>query len=190
MKGSAFKAVVLGCSAGGLDALSMLFAGFSKALNVPIFIVQHISPNSESFMIHQLQNHSKLPVHEVFDKMDYKAGHIYIAPPDYHLLIENHSSMALSNEEKVNYSRPAIDVLFESAVWVFGSALIGIILTGANADGATGLYQIKMAGGLTIVQDPKTAEVARMPLEAIKKGRPDHILGLSEIASLLNSLLV
>jgi len=188
MRKSAYDAIVIGTSAGGLDALSIILPMLDAELPVPVIIVQHISASSDSFLITYFSRLCKLTVKEVEEKEQLKPGFIYFAPPDYHVMVENDFSLSLSNEEKVNYSRPSIDVLFETASWAFGKRLIGLILTGANWDGAAGLKVVKKNGGLAIVQDPKTAAVARMPEAAIECFNPDHILPLEKIAPFVNSL--
>lgn len=188
MSKSHYDAIVIGTSAGGLDALTIILPTLISELPVPVIIVQHISSSSDSFLITYFSKLCKLAVKEVEEKESLKPGCIYFAPPDYHVLVESDLTLSLSNEEKVNYSRPSIDVLFETASWAFGKRLIGLILTGANWDGAAGLKLIKKNGGLTLVQDPKTAMVARMPEAAIECFNPDHILPLEEIAPFINSL--
>ena len=120
--------------------------------------------------------------------MGSKKGHVYFATPNFHLLVEENYSFSLSTEDRVNYARPSIDVLFETASFAYGEKLIGIVLTGANHDGAKGLRIIKERGGLTIVQDPKEAEVDSMPLNAIKNSKVDQVLKLKDIADFLNRL--
>jgi two-component system chemotaxis response regulator CheB len=184
-----YEAVVIGTSAGGLEALGVVLPRLKPDLSAPIFIVQHISASSESYLVDYFDRKCQIKVFEAVDKLEYKPGKVYFAPPDYHLLIEDKKSIALSVEEKVNYSRPSIDVLFETASWHFGPHLIGIVLTGANWDGASGLKTIKEAGGMTIVENPKTAAVPRMPESAIELCKPDYILKLDAIANKLNHLL-
>ncbi len=183
-----YEAIVIGTSAGGLDALGIILPMLNAALPVPILIVQHISASSDSFIVTYFDRLCSLRVKEAEEKELLQPGVIYFAPPDYHVLVESDRSISLSNEEKVNYSRPSIDVLFETASWAYKNKLIGIILTGANWDGAAGCEQIKNSGGLTIVQDPATAAVSRMPESAIEKFKPDHILKVEEIGPLLNRI--
>lgn len=183
-----YDAIVIGTSAGGLDALGIILPGLDPRMPVPILIVQHISASSDSFIVTYFNRLCSLSVKEAEEKELLIPGSVYFAPPDYHVLVENDGTISLSNEEKVNYSRPSIDVLFETASWAYGNRLIGIILTGANWDGAAGLEQIKENGGLTIVQDPKTAAVARMPESAMERFRPDYILPVEEIGPLINRI--
>jgi two-component system chemotaxis response regulator CheB len=184
-----FKAIVIGASAGGFGALKTIVALLREDLPAPVLIVQHMSPGTGDFMARHLDSVSKITVKEADEKERLLAGTAYVAPPNYHLLVEADGTLALSVDERVNYSRPSIDVLFESAAEVFGDKLIGIVLTGANSDGSAGLKKIKEAGGLTVVQDPCSAEVPTMPQAALSAvGNPDHVLGLEEIAKLLNRI--
>jgi two-component system, chemotaxis family, protein-glutamate methylesterase/glutaminase len=183
-----YEAIVIGSSAGGLDALGIFLPQLQSEIPVPILIVQHISASSDSFMVTYFDRICGLHVKEAEEKERLTPGTVYFAPPDYHLLVEADKTISLSNEEKVNYSRPSIDVLFETAAWAYGKQLIGIILTGANWDGAAGCEIIKNSGGLTIVQDPKTASVPRMPEAVIERFSPDHILPLEGIATLVNQI--
>jgi len=183
-----YKAVVIGASAGGFNALRNFIPKLPKQFSMPVFIVQHISPSSDSYMSLFLNKLSKLNVKEADEKEKIKPGNVYISPPNYHLLIEENLSISFSTEAKKNYSRPSIDILFETASYAYGKKLIGIILTGANNDGAAGLLKIKEAGGYCIVQEPSEAEAPAMPLAAIKKAKPNRILKLNEIVDLLVKL--
>ena len=184
-----FKAVVIGTSAGGFDAISTLLMGLKEGFNAPILIVQHLSPHSDNYIVTHLNKICKLKVLEAEEKEKVLSGKAYIAPPNYHLLIEEDETLSLSVEAKVNYARPSIDVLFDSAADVYGDALIGVILTGANSDGSKGLKRIKELGGLTIVQDPKTAEFNSMPMAAIAITKVDYIIELSKISAKLFELV-
>jgi two-component system chemotaxis response regulator CheB len=183
-----YDAIVIGTSAGGMDALSVILPAIDGNLPVPILIVQHIRASSDFFMVTYFDRLCSLKVVEGTEKAPLEAGLVYFAPPDYHLLVEEDQTLSLSNDEKVNFSRPSIDVLFETACWVFGSRLIGIILTGANSDGSRGLEQIGLAGGLTIVQNPLSASVPRMPEAALKRSKPGHVLNLDEIGPFINQI--
>lgn len=184
-----YEAVVIGSSAGGLNALKVLFHGLDKHFRIPVIIVQHISPDSENYLIHILNEIGKLRVKEADEKEKPMPGMAYMAPPNYHLLLEPDRTFTLTIDERVNYARPSIDVLFETAAEAYRDKLIGIVLTGANNDGSKGLRKIKEFGGLTLVQDPETAEVESMPRAAIKTSVVDHILPLDEIPVFLNSLI-
>jgi len=183
-----FDAIVIGSSAGGLDALGILLPMLDPALPVPVIIVQHISASSDSFMVTYFNRLCGMKVKEGEEKELLKPGVVYFAPPDYHLLVEPDHTLSLSNEEKVNFSRPSIDVLFETASWAYGNRLIGVILTGANWDGTSGCELIRKTGGLVIVQDPKTAAVSRMPESVIERITPDYVLPIEEIGRQINQI--
>lgn len=185
-----FDAVVIGTSAGGLNAMEAILPRLSKAIPVPILVVQHVSPNSESYMVRHFEKRCSLRVKEAEDKEVAAAGVVYFAPPNYHLLVELDGTLSLSTEERVNYSRPSIDVLFKAAAEAYGDGLIGIILTGANHDGAEGLARVAELGGLTIIQSPATAEAKEMPQAALDALSPNHVLSLEEIGNFLNVLLL
>jgi len=176
--------VVIGTSLGGFSALEILLGNLPREFPVPIAVVQHRMADADSTLSLVLQVHSALPLSEPDDKDPIEPGHVYMAPPDYHLLVER-GSFALSTEQRVCHARPSIDVLFESAAHAYGAGLVGVILTGANHDGARGLACIKQRGGFTIVESPTTAESPAMPKAAIAACRVDRILPLSEIAAFL-----
>jgi two-component system chemotaxis response regulator CheB len=180
-----YEAIVIGVSSGGLNALKFLFALLPGSFNIPIIIVQHIGPHSDSGWINLLRDKNRLHIKEADEKESISRGKIYIAPPNYHLLIESDKTFTLSIDERVNFARPSIDVLFESAAEAYGSRLIGMVLTGYNHDGAEGMKRIKERDGLTIVQDPSTAEASQMPSSAIAAVEVDYILPLDGIADLL-----
>lgn len=185
----AFKLVVVGTSLGGLTALKLLLSSLAKDFPVAIAIVQHRHRDSERTLSEFLQHHIALPIKEVEDKDDLLPGRVYLAPADYHLLVEP-GYFTLSIDEPVLYARPSIDVLFESAAEVYGSQVIGIILTGANQDGAQGLAKIRACGGWTIVQSPETAECRVMPEAALAATSVNVVLPLPEIAPYLTQLCV
>ena len=180
-----FEAIAIGASAGGLRALQIVLSGLPASFPLTIAIVQHMEPQSDTFLSEYLNQVSAISVKEAEDKETLQPGTAYLAPAGYHLLIEPNRSFSLSVDEKVNYSRTAIDPLFESAADVFGAKLIGILLTGANHDGAQGLKIIKQRGGMTIVQNPKTAESPSMPKAALNATQVDHVLDLEQILPLL-----
>jgi two-component system, chemotaxis family, protein-glutamate methylesterase/glutaminase len=183
-----FEAVVLGVSVGGMHALTTILSALPATFSLAIGIVQHSSPASDGFLAEHLNRCSMIKVKEAEDKETLSGGTAYLAPAGYHLLIEPDKSFSLSVDDKINFSRPSIDLLFESAAEAFGAALIGIVLTGANADGALGLKAVKRHGGLAIVQNPATAEASRMPRAAIDATSVDHIVDLEFIALLLRRL--
>ncbi len=183
-------ALVVGASAGGIHALRIVLGALPSAFAVPVFVVQHFPVNTAMFLPTLLAEGCALPITEAEDKASVQSGHVYIAAPGYHLLIEMDGTMALSADEVVNCSRPSIDVLFESAARVYGEALVGILLTGANNDGAQGIKTVRALGGYTIVEDPATAEAAAMPLAALNATPVDVVAPLDEIARLLASCKV
>jgi two-component system chemotaxis response regulator CheB len=184
-----FKAVVIGVSSGGLEALKVLVPGLRPDFGAPVLIVQHLSAQADSYLSTRLDEVSGITVKEAEDKEPLQTGVVYVAPPDYHLLVEANASLTLSVDPKVNFSRPSVDVLFESASDAFADKLVGVILTGANQDGAGGLARIKSRGGLAIVQSPESAQADAMPRAAIKSTSVDHVLPLHEIAPFLNKLI-
>lgn len=184
-----YDAVVIGVSAGGMRALRTLLSPLPDYFPVPIVIVQHRMASSDGYLVTYLDNRCSLHVREAAEKERLMPKTVYIAPADYHLLIEKNKTMSLSIDGLVHYARPSIDVLFETAAAAFGKALIGVILTGANSDGSDGIRAIKSAGGLTIAEDPEAAEVSVMPLAAIGTGAVDFILPLEDIPRFLMDIL-
>lgn len=180
-----YEAIVIGLSSGGMSAMKLLFSRLPEDFKTPIVVVQHINARSDSQWIHLLNNQSNLLIKEVDEKEQIVPGTIYIAPPNYHLLIEKDKTFSLTIDERVNYARPSIDVLFESAAESYSNKLIGIVLTGSNHDGSNGIKRIKELGGLAIIQDPDTAESPYMPRSAITGIEPDYILPLENIIELL-----
>ncbi|HEX8141225.1 MAG TPA: chemotaxis protein CheB [Pyrinomonadaceae bacterium] len=183
----AFEIVVIGASYGGLSALQALLPELAPDFPLPVVIVQHRKKDGDDGLCEFLRKRSRLPLVEPNDKEKVEPGYIYLAPRDYHLLIEK-SIFALSTESPVAFARPSIDVLFESAAEVYHERAVGVILTGANRDGAQGLAKIKSFGGLTLVQEPQSAESPTMPEAAISTTPVDRILPLPEIAPFLNEL--
>jgi two-component system chemotaxis response regulator CheB len=180
--------VCVGASWGGLEAVERLLTGLPHDFETPIVIAQHRAADSGSGALGRLLSlRTGRDVHEAGDKDPIEPGRVYLAPPDYHLLVDE-DGFALSTDETVQYSRPSIDVLFESAADVYGERLVGVILTGANQDGADGMQRIKRRGGVTIVQDPATAQRPEMPAAAIAAGAADRVVALDRIAPLLAEL--
>ena len=185
--GVGYDLVVVGTSWGGLAALRTLVGGLPESLQMAITLVQHRHKDSDHLLRTLLQEHSPLCVSEVEDKMPLEHGHIYVAPPNYHTLVER-GYFSLSTDEPVRYSRPSIDVTFASAADAYAHRTVGIVLTGANADGAEGLRLISDRGGLAIVQDPDSAESRLMP-EAARKAVPRaRVMSLEGIAAFVASL--
>ena len=183
-----YQAVVCGVSAGGLDALKTLLSIVTSDFEPALVIVQHLHPQQDDFLVAHLGKVCRLPVIEAREKEAVKGGVVYLAPANYHLLIETDKTFSLCADEKVNFSRPSIDVLFETAAEAYGADLIGMILTGASSDGSVGLRRIKEKGGLAIVQDPRTAEYPAMPMAALEETQVDHILSIDRIGRLLGAL--
>lgn len=183
------RLVVIGSSWGGFHALSRILSALPQGLDAAVVIVQHRLPDSDDGpFVSFYANRSSLPVVAVEDKEPLLPGRVYIAPADYHLLVDD-GHFALSTDRAVQFSRPSIDVLFESAAQAHGSAVIGVILTGANEDGAAGLSAIARSGGTTIVQDPATAERREMPEAALAATEVDEVLSLDEIPHRLATLV-
>ena len=183
-----YEAIVIGVSSGGMNALKIISSTLPAHFNLPIIIVQHLSAHSDSHWIKLLNEKSLLNIKEADEKDTIEKGNIYIAPPNYHLLIEKDKTFSLTIDERVNFARPSIDVLFESAAEAYTNKLIGIVLTGSNSDGTKGIKRIKDCGGLAIIQDPETAESEYMPKSAIAAIVPDYILPLENIIELLIQL--
>lgn len=184
-----YEIVAIGSSWGGLEALKIVLGALPAGFRLPIVIVQHRSSDSrDEGLAAYYDARCELPVCTVEDKQPIEPGHVYFAPPDYHLLVEN-GYFDLSRDAPIQFSRPSVDVLFEATADSYGASAIGVILTGANADGAAGLAAIKGAGGFTIVQDPASAARSSMPAAAIAAvGEPDLVVGLHEIVPYLTKL--
>ncbi|OUL27990.1 chemotaxis protein CheB [Nostoc sp. 106C] len=178
------KIIVIGASSGGLSAIKVLLQNLPPDLKSPIIIVQHRHRDSRDKLGDLLQQDTPLIVREVEDKDEILSGYVYLAPADYHLLVE-FGYFTLSTDAPVSYARPSIDVLFESAADIYNEQVIGVILTGANEDGVQGLKMVKSHFGIAIVQEPTTAECAVMPKAAITAVAVDWILSLEEIAKKL-----
>ncbi|WP_460123655.1 chemotaxis protein CheB [Pseudomonas sp. S2_C03] len=182
------EAIVIGASAGGVEALMGLLGPLRQGFTLPIIVVLHLPDERRSQLAEVFARRVAMRVEEAGDKSPVEAGTLYFATPGYHLSIEQDRSFSLSLEDRVHYSRPAIDFLFESAADAYGPSLAAVLLTGANRDGAKGLAQVQRQGGLTIVQDPTEAQVATMPLAALDTHQPDHILPIHGIGRLLAEL--
>lgn len=184
---NAVKIVALLASAGGLKAISAVLAALPRDFPVPIVVVQHLSPRQPSLMADILSRRISIPITQALDGEALCPGHVYLAPPDRHLLVTRHQTISLSLSEKVHHVRPSGDVLFESVAACYGPGAVAVILTGG--DGATGLLAVREAGGLTIAQDEASSESFSMPRAAIATGGVDHILTLEAIAPMLLSLV-
>lgn len=182
------RAIVAGGSAGALDVLRAILPSLPARFRIPIAIVVHVPPDKPSYLAEVLSGVCALRVKEAEDKEPVAPGAIYLAPPNYHLLIERGHTFALSVDAPVHYSRPAIDVTFESAADAYGPELLGLLLTGASADGAQGLASIQRAGGTIVVQSPDSAAARTMPEAALQLAIPDHVLPVHAIGPFLASL--
>lgn len=178
--------VVVGCSAGGIDALKGILSSLPQNFKPAMVIVQHVSADTSQCLADFFKQVSNAKIKEAEDKEPIEFGSVYFAPAGYHLMISKNRNFELSVEEPVNFSRPAIDILFETAADAYQEKLLGLVLTGANEDGALGLERIQARGGQVFIQEPRTAEFSSMPEGALKRvPRPDGVLELKEIQNLL-----
>jgi len=182
------EAIAIGGSAGAVEALNTLLPALRAGLPMPVFVVLHLPRDGPSLLPQIFQHLCRLRTAEAEHGEPIEPGTVYFAPPDYHLLVDRGPQIALSVDEPVHFSRPSIDVLFESAADLYGPGLLGIVLTGASKDGAQGLSAIARAGGTTIVQHPESAAVDTLPLAALREARVDHVLHPVGIAECLASL--
>lgn len=182
------EAFIIGGSAGSLDVLLKVLPLINNAIKFPIVIVIHRKHGTDSLLPDLLSSRTKLSVKEVDEKEPLIAGTIYIAPSDYHLLIEQDRTFSLDYSEKINYSRPAIDVTFQTAAEVYKEKLACLLLSGSNADGVNGLKSVKIWGGTALIQDPTTAQVAYMPAQAQANVKIDKVLRIEDIAEFINLL--
>lgn len=183
------KAVVIGASWGGIEASIQVLRELPKDFIVPVFLVQHLRASPENRLPRVLEQRIKLPVLSPDDKTEIQAGHVYVAPPGYHMLVDDDATLGLSLHWPVFYSRPSVDELFFSAGHVYGAGTLGVLLTGANEDGANGMEYIHRRGGYTLAQDPETAEAPVMPASAIEKGCVDEVLPLGDIGQRVAELV-
>lgn len=179
------EAIVIGGSAGALDALSTILPALPADFATPIALVIHLPPTKPSYLVSVLGAHCPMKIKEAEDKEPLEPHTLYVAPPNYHLLVERGGFLSLSVDESVHFSRPSIDVLFESAAYAYGRAVLGLLLTGANEDGARGLSAIREAGGITIVQSPDTSLVRTMPEAALNINSDHMTLALPKIGTFL-----
>jgi two-component system chemotaxis response regulator CheB len=180
--------VVIGASAGGVEAVKEIATNLSSNLDAAVFVVVHVSPSSSGLLPNILNRSSGLPAHQAVNGEKILPGHIYVAPPDHHMLLEP-NSVQIVRGPRHNRHRPAIDLLFRTAANTFGNRVIGVVLTGFLDDGSSGLLAIKNAGGIAIVQNPKDAEVESMPRNALQQVEADFCVSLKEIAPLINQLV-
>jgi two-component system, chemotaxis family, protein-glutamate methylesterase/glutaminase len=182
---TAYDAIVVGGSSGAIDALARLVPALPATLRAAVLVVVHLPRDRRSLLADIFRQRCALPLREAQDKDPIAPGTVYFAPPDYHLLVDAGPSLALSVDAPVHYSRPSIDVLFESAADQYGERLVGILLSGANEDGARGMEAVAAAGGLVVVQDPATAPMPAMPQAALARVATPHVLPPPGIADLL-----
>jgi two-component system, chemotaxis family, protein-glutamate methylesterase/glutaminase len=185
-----YELVVIGASWGGLHAVGTVLEGLGETSPAAIVVAQHRGPGGGERLAPLLQRRTRLVVREAEDKDELTPGAVFLAPPDYHTLIEADGTIALSTEEHVRHARPSIDVLFRSAAEAYRDRCVGVVLTGANEDGAEGLALIKELGGVAVVQDPRTAERREMPAAALEATNADLVLPLEEIGLFLRGLLL
>ena len=185
-----YELICIGASWGGLDAVGAVLSDLPEEIDVPIVVAQHRHVSTTRGALAELLHlRVRRPVQDAEDKMPIEPGNVYLAPPDYHLLVQR-GSFALSTDERVQYARPSIDVLFESAAYAYGVGVIGIILTGSNEDGAAGLAAVKQRGGVAVIQDPQEAVRRAMPDAAIAATAADAVLPLGEIAKFVYGVCV
>lgn len=184
-----YKAIVVGVSTGGVAALKILLGGLPSDFSIPILVVTHIAPDSDDGLAVLLNTFCPIRVKEADEQEVMLPGTVYLCPANYHLLVEQSGYLSLSIDPPVNFARPSVDILFESASNVYGSALIGIVLTGAGYDGSKGLLKIKNSGGLAIVQEPSDAEMDSMPKSALSLLKADYVVQLKEMPDLLMRLV-
>lgn len=181
-------ALIIGGSAGSLDVLLKVLPSLNFLLSFPVIIVLHRKPGTDNILTSLLSSKTKLPVKDLEEKEEINSSTIYIAPSDYHLLIENNKTFSLDHSEKVNYSRPSIDVIFHSAAEVYKENLVCLLLSGSNNDGIEGLKNVKANGGRAIIQNPLSAAVSYMPAQAALNVNVDAVLEIEEIADYINQL--
>lgn len=187
-QGRGDRVVVIGASAGGVRGLMTVLGSLPENFPLPLVMVLHLRPDAGNFLADILNRNTPLRVRQAEEKEHPRPGTAYLAPPNYHLLIEEDRSLALSVDERVNFARPSVDVLFETAALAYRQGVIGVVLTGANHDGAQGAACIKAAGGILLVQDPREAEAKAMPEAALAATDPDQVVALAEIGPTLLAL--
>jgi two-component system chemotaxis response regulator CheB len=183
----AVRLVVIGASWGGLKAVGDVLAGLSADLSAAVVVAQHRAAAGEGELVHALSRRSALPVVEVDDKDEIVPGRVFVAPADYHLYVAS-GHFVLSTDAPVQFSRPSIDVLFDSAADAYRGGVVAVVLTGANEDGAAGVQHVKAMGGVVLVQDPDDAERREMPQAAVKTGAADRVLSLADLPQAINEL--
>jgi two-component system, chemotaxis family, protein-glutamate methylesterase/glutaminase len=181
-------AIAIGASTGGIEALVRVLPALPADTRASVFVVVHLPRERASLLTEIFAPRCRLPVRDVHDKDPISAGTIYFAPPDYHLLVDDGPQLALSMDEPVEFSRPSVSVLFETAAAVYRERLLALVLTGAGSDGASGMHAVKRAGGVTVVQQPASARMPQMPEAALGRICADYILDLDEIMNMFQAL--
>jgi len=182
------RLLAIGGSAGSLQVVLSLLAAIDGGFPMPVLIILHRNGVFESSLEDLFATRTTMPIKEVEEKETLRNGVVYICPADYHVLLEKDHSLSLDYSERIHFSRPSIDVTFRSAADVYGPGLICLLLSGGNADGVEGMQYAQERGGLTIVQDPATAEVPYMPQQAVTRMKPDFIIGADQIPAFVRSL--
>lgn len=188
-RGRQYRAVVIGVSTGGVAALKLILGALPADFSVPILVTTHITPDADDGLAVLLNTLCAIHVKEADEQESVSSGTVYLAPANYHMLVEREGNIALSIDPPVNYARPSVDVLFDSAAEVYGAALIGVIMTGAGNDGSKGLLNIQKKGGVTIIQDPADAEMDAMPKSAMQLLKADYVVPLKQLPTLLLRLV-
>ncbi len=183
-----YGAIIIGGSAGSFKIISKVIASLPADFPIPIIVCLHRLRNVKTGIISALSNNSGIKITEPFDKDPIEPGTVYIAPANYHLLIEHGNFFSLATSKPVNHSRPSIDIAMKSAAGVYSGNLLGILISGANSDGAEGMMAIHQSGGTTIVQDPNEAEIPSMPKAAIDSYKPDYVFSTDKIISFIGNL--
>ncbi len=184
-----FEVVAIAASAGGLSALTRILSALPATFGAAIVAVQHLDPRHRSLMAEIIGRRSVLPVHQAVEGSHVLVGHVYLAPPDHHMLVNRDHSISLTHTELVNFVRPSADLLFESVAAAFGKRVIAVVLTGTGHDGSMGVTAVKQRGGTVIAQDEASSEFFGMPSAAIRTGVVDFVLALDEIPAALESLV-
>ncbi len=179
--------IAIGASAGGNKPLMQIISNLPSSFFFPVIVIQHLHPSQDNSFLLNYKKEGSIEVEEISDKLKIQKGKVYFAPANYHVFVEKDYSFSLSIDKKINFSRPSIDVFFESIATTYQDRAVGIILSGANKDGTEGLKKIKKNGGLTIAQNPKEAEFSTMPASAIENCRVDHTFTTREISDFLAS---
>ncbi len=183
-----YQIIVMGASAGGMEVFSQIFSNLKSDFQIPVFVVQHVHSSQTEYYVQRFNKLTSLTVREAEDKEIIRHRHVYFAPPNYHMLLNDKNTISLSIDARIRFSRPSIDVFFQSAAEIYQEETVGVLFTGANEDGAEGMCDIHRHHGLTIVQDPKTAKHPVMPQSALNLCHMDYVLSIEDIIALLNKI--